>query len=258
MMNKIALWCGLLLCMPVFGQGNGYLPAGQGKTIVEHTYYTLSYRAEYGQAEWVAYTLSSDMLTKNAERGDNFRADPSVPGGSASPADYAKTGYDKGHLCPAADMAFSEEAMSETFFMSNMSPQAPKLNRLAWRFLEDSVRAIAAREKELFITVGGVLKPGLRYLGKKTKVAVPKQYYKALLVYNNGKAKGIAFLMPNAVCTKPLAEYAVSIDSVEAVTGLDLYPQLPDEIEQSIESGFDLHDWGFAAEAKLPQKRKKK
>ena len=98
--------------------------------------YTICYRESYEQAEWSAYSLSREQLKKNASRSNDFRPDPQISSESASLADYKGSGFDRGHLTPAADMSFDQKAMSETFFMSNMSPQAPEFNRGIWKDLE--------------------------------------------------------------------------------------------------------------------------
>ena len=115
------------------------LPSGEGE-IVRHTYYTLSFNSRHKQANWVYYTLELEGKERVAERTDRFREDKKVPSGSAKPSDYIKSGYDRGHLCPAADMAHSAEAMEETFLMSNISPQLPVFNRGIWKSLEKLVR----------------------------------------------------------------------------------------------------------------------
>ena len=109
------------------------LPISTTGEIVKHKYYTLSYSEKNEQAEWVFYLLTKANSVGAVERGNNFRPDPSVPTGSASLLDYRNSGYDKGHLCPAADMSFNAQAMSETFYLSNMSPQVPSFNRGIWK-----------------------------------------------------------------------------------------------------------------------------
>ena len=151
------------------------------REIVEHEYYTLSYREYYEQSEWVCYVLSADELIKAAKRQNNFRSDPSISTHSATPEDYVKSGYDRGHLAPAADFAFSSQAMSESFYMSNMSPQAPALNRKMWKDLEETVRIWAKNFGKVYVATGPVLeKTDYPTIGKN-KVSVPEYYYKVLL-----------------------------------------------------------------------------
>jgi endonuclease G, mitochondrial len=210
--------------------------------IISHSYYTLCYNEKNEQADWVAYKLTSGMLTIGAKRKDNFRTDPMVATGSASPADYAKSGYDKGHLCPAGDMGFSVDAMSETFFMSNMSPQLPQFNRGIWKALEEKVRDWAKANDELFITTGPVFTQISTSIGKNM-VAVPQYYFKVVLDYKQPGLKGIGFIMKNQGSDKGIAGFAVTIDSVEKFTGIDFYTALPDAEEKMIEKQCNYKDW---------------
>ena len=108
--------------------------------VVRHLGYTLCYDEKFEQAKWVAYRLTLAMCnSSDEERTDNFREDPAIKTGSAIPDDYKKTGYDRGHLCPAGDMGWSKQTMKESFLMSNMSPQLPKFNRGIWKNLETNV-----------------------------------------------------------------------------------------------------------------------
>jgi endonuclease G len=211
--------------------------------VVQHQAYALCYAETYEQPYWVAYRLSSTQIRGAAERENDFRPDPEVGSGSATPEDYRGTGYDRGHLAPAADFKSSPAWMSESFFMSNMSPQAPDFNRGIWETLESRVREWVRRDKLFYVVTGPVLKRGLPKIGKRNQVAVPEQYYKIILHLRSPEARAIAFLMRNEGSDKPLKSFAVSIDKVEQVTGLDFFPQLPDELETSLESTTDVQRW---------------
>ena len=113
------------------------------------------------------------MQNKVAKRKDNFRLDPVIKTGSAILADYKGSGYDRGHLPPAGDMAWSKEAMSESFFLTNMSPQVPALNRGMWRILEEQIRTWALKEQELYIITGTIIRPNYKTIGPN-KVTVPQ------------------------------------------------------------------------------------
>lgn len=214
--------------------------------IIKHTYYTLSYNEKYEQANWVAHKLTKEMTQGNTKRKDNFREDKKVKTGSASLKDYKKSGYDRGHLLPAADMKFSNEAMSETFFMSNMSPQHKDLNRGIWKKLEEQVRDWVEIENELYIVTGPIFGERNKRIGEN-EVAVPPFYYKAILDYSLPERKAIAFVMPNRKPPKraKLRNYFVNIDSLETLTGIDFFPALPDSEEEKLESWFDRKLWGF-------------
>jgi endonuclease G len=211
--------------------------------IVKHTAFTLCYSEQHEQAKWIAYRLTRRMCNNNGEeRTNNFRIDPLVKSGSASPADYKKSGFDRGHLCPAGDMGWSEETMSESFLMSNMSPQEPAFNRGIWKNLESLVRQWAVEDMELYIVTAGVLPEELPYIGSN-KVSVPEYYYKIVLDVNLPDLKAIAFIMPNKGSKAGIFEYAVSIDSVEHLTGIDFYPALPDSLENHLESNLSIKNW---------------
>jgi len=211
--------------------------------LIKHTAYTLCYSEKYEQAKWVAYRLTSEMCNnKGEERTNNFRIDADVNTGSASPEDYKKSGYDRGHLCPAGDMGWSEQTMSESFLMSNMSPQLPAFNRGIWKKLETDVRGWAEKNNEIYVVTAGVLEDNLPAIGSDN-VAIPRFYYKVILDYMKPEYKAIAFILPNEGSKKSVFDFAVSIDSVEHLTGIDFFPALPDSIEHFLESHVDPAKW---------------
>ncbi len=218
------------------------LPVSTTGEVVRHTWYVLSYNEDHEQAEWVAYELTRDRLNQNwSERPNSFRPDPDVRTESATPRDYSGSGYDKGHLCAAADMAFNDAAIDETFLMSNMSPQAPAFNGGVWRELEELTRDWARNFERLYVVTGPVLtQQPLGQIGF-SKVSVPATYYKVLLAPEQHKA--IAFVLPNAVSTKPVLEYAYSIDQVEKLTGLDFFPNTLKGLDEELEGSLDLDAW---------------
>lgn len=243
-MRKVLLLF-LFFCAHIFAQEFNYLPSVKEGNIIKHTYYTLSFVDKYKQAEWVAYKLTSDMIISESERNNKFKPDPLVETGTAVDIDYKNTGYDKGHLCPAADMSWNQEAMNETFYYSNISPQLPGFNRGIWKKLEEKVREWAHKEKTIYIVTGGVLNDSLKTIGVKNSVAVPVLFYKIILDVEEPEKKGIAFIFANQFSDDPLSEYAVSIDSVEALTHINFFPQLPEKLEKKIERNYDLTKWGL-------------
>lgn len=223
----------------------------------EFKYYSLCYRETYEQAEWSAECIKSSMLQKNASRSNDFRPDDKISTGSATLADYKSSGYDRGHLVPAADMSFDADAMSETFYMSNMSPQAPQFNRGIWVNLETQVRVWAQKFGKIYVVSGPVLNKSAQEFPSigKNQVSVSEFYYKVILapVYKNEEDKitpedsesvmAIGFIIPNQKCEKEFWDYAVSIDEVENITNIDFFPQLEDSLENQVESVFQLEDW---------------
>lgn len=210
--------------------------------IVKHFAFTLSYSEEHEQAKWVAYRLRSYETTGQEARSDNFREDPAVITGSAVPLDYLRSGYDRGHLVPAADMKWSSKAMSETFLMSNISPQVHDFNSGIWSKLEKKVRTWAVNNEEIHVVTGPVLQPGLPKIGKN-KVSVPSYFYKVILDAKEPEVKAIGFIIPNRQIKTSFWNFAVSVDSVETLTGIDFFSALPDQLEQKLEAEPYLNSW---------------
>ncbi len=222
------------------------LPAQVGSNqIVEHFAYTLSYNEKHEQADWVAYELTKEhVLNTSVERTDNFRADASVTSVSAQLSDYepTKNTYARGHMAPAADFRWSEKAMSESFFMSNMSPQKHDFNSGKWAYLEMEVRHWADIYDGIYVVTGPILKDGLSTIGTN-KVSIPEKFYKIIL--DPDEEKAIAFIMPNEDIDDTFKNYAVTIDEVEAETGIDFFPLLEDGLEAKIESTLNMSKWEF-------------
>ncbi len=227
-----------------------YLPEAHQTTypIVRHEGYTLAYNEDHEQAQWVAYILRGADLEKPwNKRTDNFRPDPNVATGSALPEDYSRSGYDRGHLVPAADRAFDVSAQDETFYMSNISPQARQFNQGIWRELEETVRTWAKKYDRLYIVTGPVLsQEAKRTIGRENRISVPQAFFKIILDLEEPEQKGIGFVIPNQVSFDPLFEYALPIDSVELLTELDFFSELlPPDVEARIESDLNIDFWYF-------------
>ena len=214
--------------------------------IIHHSNYTLNYSEQHEQAEWVAYSLTSSQVYGSVGRTNDFRSDPNVKTGSASLPDYKGSGYDRGHLAPAGDMKSTYTAMSESFYMSNMSPQVPSFNRGIWKKLESTVRNWAVDYQKVYIVTGAVLTASYPTIGIN-KVSIPEFYYKVVLDYEQPEIKGIGFILPNQKSNKSLQSYAVSIDEVERFTGIDFFHTLPDDIEEQIESDAAVNKWSFTS-----------
>ena len=219
------------------------------KTIC-HTAYCLGYNEAHEQAAWVFYELTRSETIKRVDRTDHFIEDAAIGSGSATNADYKGSGYDRGHLAPAADMSWSAEAMNESFYYSNMSPQVPSFNRGIWKNLEALVRDWAYQYDTVYIMTGPVLEKGLTQIGPNG-VSVPKLYYKAVLDMHSSPHKCIGFLLPNAGSQASLQTYAVSIDELEVRTGIDFYSSLPDAEELELEKSVDVSLWSWD---KAPEK----
>lgn len=221
-----------------------FLPSSTTGAIVEHSYYSLSYNEPYEQAEWVVYMLKKNQLTSDQRKRPFFIEDPKVKTKSADWRNYKGSGYDRGHLCPAGDRRFSEQAYNETFYTSNISPQDRDFNAGVWNRLELQVRDWARRYDELFVVTGGVLEPGLKEIGEED-VDVPRYYYKIIARGESSDPKILAFLFLGRESNKPLRQFTVSVDEIEKRTGIDFFENLPDGAEAKLESAVEVGDWKF-------------
>ena len=222
------------------------MPGYHEGEIIRHNGYTLSYNEEHEQPNWVAYELTrNEVVDVQTERIDNFREDKMVSSGSATPADYKKSGYDRGHLAPSRDLTWSFDSMNDSFYMSNMSPQRGEFNRGIWADLEAVVRTNAYESGRLQVVTGPVLTDGPYEKIGKSGVSVPDYYYKVLLDYEQPGLKAIGFILPNEGSDRKLESYAVSVDEVEELTGIDFFPALPDDIEEKLESSYRTSLWSF-------------
>ncbi|WP_271406952.1 DNA/RNA non-specific endonuclease [Tenacibaculum soleae] len=221
-----------------------YLPTSTTGVIVNHDGYQLSYNEQHEQAEWVAYSLNKSDIVYNNFKRPYFINDPKVKTKSANWRSYKKSGYDKGHLCPAADRRYSKAAHDETFYTSNVSPQKHDFNAGIWNRLEQKTRYWVKKHQHLYVVTGGILKSNLKTIGKN-KVSVPTEFYKILLDYTQPEIKAIAFLFPHKESNKPLYNFVVSIDKLEEKTGIDFFPELPDAVETRLEASSNYKNWSF-------------
>lgn len=207
-----------------------------GGQILKRKGYTLSYNADYKTSQWVAWELTRKETKGKEGRTDKFLPDPDVLGAKAYTSDYTKSGYDRGHMAPAADMKWSRQAMEESFFMSNICPQNPNLNRGDWNDLEEKSRQWAKKYGAVYIACGPIYDTKRPKRIGNNKIAVPDAFYKVILINDKKNPKAIGFIFPNKAGHKPLNKYIVTVDSVEIRTNIDFFPTLPDEIENRIEA----------------------
>lgn len=209
-----------------------FIPTTNKGYLVHHDFYTMSYVEEYEQAEWTFHLICKKCYG-SAVRKNNFREDPKISTISAQIADYAGSGYDRGHLVPAGDMSRNEIAMSESFFMSNMSPQIPAFNRGIWQKLEGQLRSWSFEFDTMYVVTGPIINFGYKTIGKN-QVAVPQFYFKAIFLKNSEIM--IGFILPNQESNAALYNYQVTIDQIEKITNLDIFASLDDRIERIMES----------------------
>lgn len=210
--------------------------------IIRHIGYTVSYNKDLKLPNWVSYELTRAETQGKEKRGDRFIADPLVAGPIATNADYTRSGYDKGHMAPAADMKWSPQAMEESFYFSNMCPQHPQLNRRGWKKLEEKIRDWAIADSAIIIICGPIITKQPQTIGRN-KVVVPQQFFKVILSPFVKPMRAIGFLFNNRQAVEPLSTYAVTVDSIERLTNMDFFAPLPDEIEDKIEAEANYFQW---------------
>lgn len=223
---------------------NYLLPSSTTNAIVAHDYFMLSYKEDFEQAEWVMYELKKNHLTYDDRKRPYFIEDPKVKSKSADWRNYKRSGYDRGHLCPAGDRRFSEYAYNETFYTSNISPQHNDFNAGVWNRLEQQVRQWCKKYGDLYVITGGVLENGLDEIGDED-VAVPNAFYKIVFRKEGSKIKVLAFLFPHEESQKSLASFLVSVDVIEKQTGIDFFHKQPKEHQDKIEGVVSKKDWKF-------------
>jgi endonuclease G len=200
------------------------------------TGYALAHNPDTKTPFWVAEHLTAEKASAARARSNDFQSDPDLEEGErAELADYKQSGFDRGHMAPAANMRWSREAMSESFFLSNMAPQVGAgMNRGIWKELEEKVRQWAVDREELYIYTGPIYESqDIQTIGTN-KVGVPTHFYK--IVYDPLQVEVIAFIMPNQkLKTEDMPSYIVSVREVEAKTGLNFLSKLKKRVQDQIE-----------------------
>ena len=244
----VGLFIALFVCaaFDVSGEPNKYelpkLQSSRSEKVVHHTGYSVSFNTDWRIPNWVAYELTADEVAGTEPRGKNFVPDPQILQ-SPSTDDYKNSGYDRGHMAPAADMKWSKQAMDESFYTSNICPQNKNLNKGDWKDLEELARVIATQYGSLYICCGPIVTNTSNTIGLN-KIVVPQSFYKVFLrKKNNGAWSSIGFVMPNKAGKKPLMTYMHSVDEVEQLAGIDFFFNLPDSIEELIEADYNTSDW---------------
>ena len=215
----------------------------QPEQVIQHLGYTVSYNPDWLVPNWVAYELTNAETSGEQERKNHFKPDPLVNGDPVVTGEYANSGYDRGHMAPAADMKWSEQAMRESFYMTNMCPQLHSLNAGDWKDLEELARDWAQLYGNIYIACGPIVEPDYTTIGKNHMIAVPSAFYKVFLRQTRQGWTSIGFIMPNQAGNRPLMTYMLSVDEVEAQTGIDFFYNLPDNLESQIESTYSVSDW---------------
>lgn len=214
----------------------------QAELPVNYKGMNISFNSDKHIPNWVAWELTAEKTYGTTPRYNKFLQDASVDG-CPYPWDYSNSGYTRGHMAPAGDMKWDETAMKETFFMTNICPQANSLNAGSWLRLEEKCRQWAEADGRIIIICGPVLTDSIReYIGE-TGVAVPQRFFKVILSPDATPMRGIAFIMNNGEVEGGMQKAATSIREVERITGHDFFAALPDSIEETVENQTDFPFW---------------
>lgn len=204
--------------------------------------YSLEYDIRLHHALWVCFSFDNYTKQTNVKRTNAWAWDPFIPAQYEVNSSSFK-GYDRGHLVASHDRVFSEEANRQTFYYSNMSPQKAAFNQVAWRQLEEVVQKWARNEvltDKMYVAKGGTLTPeGIYPTLSGGKIAVPRNYWMAILAEKNGEWRALGFWISHESSKQlkvGLAPLACSIDELESKTDFDFFPNLEDNIEQKVEA----------------------
>lgn len=214
--------------------------------LLEQYGYTVSYNAELGIPNWVGWELNREKLVDRESRSNNFSPNPKLsPDLAITTDEYKGSGWDRGHMCPSADNKWHWRAMDESFYMTNVCPQHHNLNRGDWKELEEACREWAAVEP-IYIVCGPILyrEPKYGYIGREFKIRIPDAFFKVVLTgIESGNPRAIGFIYKNESGNNKLDKYVNSIDEVERITSYDFFSALPDDIENKVESTYNMSDW---------------
>lgn len=218
------------------------LSDGSASQVKEYEGFKLSFNKDNKTPNWVAWELLGEEVDGSEKRQDNFWQDFDIEG-CPSTYDYRGSGYDRGHMCPAADQKWSAQAMYDCFVMANMCPQDHSLNAGAWNTLENKERQWAKRDSAIVIVAGPIYERSDTKRIGDAGVRVPGAFFKILAAPYADEPRGIAFVYPNMSSPGNMQEYVLTIDEVEELTGFDFLSSLPDNIEDEIESKASFREW---------------
>lgn len=212
--------------------------------IIYYTGYTVCYDEANRIPLWVAYELTAEEANGTIGRnGKNFRPDEKLNAVQADNFDYRGSGWSRGHMAPAGDFKWDEQAMWDTFYYTNCCPQDDKLNNGSWNVLENKVRSWARQFGSVYVVTGPIIGKNLNGKIGPHQITIPDAFFKAILVYTQGEYHGIAFTMNNNPTTQRLADCYLSINELEKDSGIDFFPLLDDAIEEIIEDSLDPSFW---------------
>ena len=218
------------------------LPRGLSDNVVKYKGYTSHFNKTLHIPNCVCYEITATEARGKRERKGKFERDENVAG-CPNWWDYRDSGYERGHMAPAGDMKWDEQAMNETFFLTNVCPQDASLNGGVWNDIEIKVREWARRDKTLIVITGPIMGSSHKTIGQDMDIAVPEAFFKVILSPYTSPVKAIGFICPNRPCGGVIKSYVVSVDEVEERTGINFFNALPDDVENAVEAACNFNQW---------------
>jgi endonuclease G len=230
----------LLLLLPLFLSSNeckehlSYGKPSKTDKVLCRDAFAVGYNYRTKNADWVSAKITAKSVKGYNKRQNRFYEDKEIPKKyRAILKDYKNSGYDRGHLMPNATADYTPKAQKESFYLTNIAPQVPKLNRQGWKALEEDVRDWAEKYKELVVITGCIYDKKRDFIGNK--VEIPDSFFKVIYAPKNKKMT--AYIMPNSeVSSKRVHTYLTTVDEVEKATGMDFFSELPNNLEKRLES----------------------
>ncbi len=221
------------------------LPAIQESVIIlVYSGFVVKYNPEHLIPDWVAYELTAEEVYGDVPRASGFSIDLSYEGKQAMREDYSYSGWDKGHMAPSAGMKWSQSAMYESFYLTNICPQNHDLNGRDWHALENRVRSWALKYGRVWGVCGPIVDENQYGTIGERNVMVPDAFFKATLRRDaDGSYHAIAFVFKNDSSRQLLKDVLVSVDNLEEIIGYDLFPNLDDGVEVEVESASEWAYW---------------
>ncbi len=257
--------------MPRMNAENIYVAHYVETDGVSRLNYAIEWNNSMRHSAWVAFSFDAVTCQDNVSRTDEWGIDPLLPEGMCPDEDdHRGDGFDKGHLVASEDRVYSREANVQTFYYSNLSPQLNGFNSGFWLGLEERVRnwgrsCADGTYDKVYVAKGGTLNSLLTgFTGTPVSggtpttdeagftihgLACPKYYFMAVLAEKGDVLRAIGFIaehdgdLPSEPSAADLKSCAVSIDRLEEITGLDFFCNLPDVIEDEVESACLEADW---------------
>ena len=207
-----------------------------------HSGYYFEYSRGYKQSKWVAYQLIGTNALQKTLPEVQFYDDPKLPNGALDGDDFYQRVYPPGHLKPSGDARADINEMHDAYYYANVCPMQPTFDQETWRILENMVRGWAMIFDTIYVVSGPVFKKRPDTIGPH-KIPVPDYFYKVLMVRNGIDNQTIGFVLPNIDVRYEYLKSPVSVDSVERLTGIDFFYQLPDYLEQDLEQQVNPSFW---------------